>query len=77
MLNTVFGWCKQFQVLGKKQKVDPAASNSETFADLTVFVYPINLEYEEKWRQHTACPSPTPMVNGCVLPAMTLTQISD
>jgi len=35
--------------LCEKQTVDPAASNSNTPVDSAMFVYPIYIDYEEKW----------------------------
>jgi len=43
MLKTLFRRCKQHQIVHKKQTVDPAAYNSDTFVDTAVTVYPIHV----------------------------------
>jgi len=44
MLKTLFGRCKQYQTIRKKQTVAPAASNSDSFVDAAGVVYPIHTE---------------------------------
>jgi len=52
-----FRGCKQYQIR-KKQTVDPAAFSSDTLVDSAVTVYPIRIDYEEQWRQHTTMSVP-------------------
>jgi len=37
----------------KKQKVDLASSCSDTLVGSTVTIYPIYMDYEDEWWQHT------------------------
>jgi len=37
-LETLFRGCKQYEIVSKKQTVDPAASNNDTLTDLAVTV---------------------------------------
>ena len=37
----------------QKAKIGPAAPNSDTLVDAAVTAYPIHIEYEEEWWQHT------------------------
>jgi len=53
MLKAPFRGCRQHQMVRKKQKVDPAAPNSDTLADSAVTVYPIHTDFEKEWWQHT------------------------
>ena len=53
ILKTLFRWCKQHQIVHKKQTVDLAASNSDSHVNLFVTVYPIHMDYEEQWWQYT------------------------
>ena len=62
MLKTLFRRCKQYQIVYKKQTVNPATSNSDTLVDSAVAIYPIHINYEERrWWKHTPLWSPTPM----------------
>ena len=53
MLKTRPKWCKQQQIVSREQTVDPAAPDSNTLVDSAMTVYPIHIDYEDGWWQHT------------------------
>jgi len=56
MLTVLFKKCKQQQIVRKKQTADAAAFNSDTPVDSVVIVYPVGIDYDEEWWQHTPFP---------------------